>query len=41
GWRLKPLYIEFWQDKPFRLHERLIYRRDRIDAPFETTYFYP
>ncbi len=41
GWRLMPLYIEFWQDKPFRLHERLIYRRTRIDAPFETTYFYP
>ena len=41
GFRLAPLYIEFWQDKPFRLHDRLIFRRESLDAPFRTERLYP
>lgn len=36
GFRIEPLSIEFWQDCPFRLHNRFVFRRPRPDAPWST-----
>lgn len=41
GFRITPLSLEFWRDKPFRLHERLIFARDTSEHPWRTTTFYP
>ncbi|MCZ2158509.1 pyridoxamine 5'-phosphate oxidase [Bartonella sp. 220] len=31
GFRVIPLSIEFWRDRPFRLHERLLFTRDSVE----------
>ena len=41
GFRIVPTYVEFWQDKPFRLHDRLILTRDNAATPWTETKFYP
>ena len=41
GYRLTPLVMEFWQDRPFRLHDRVEFRRDQLDAPWRKTRLYP
>jgi pyridoxamine 5'-phosphate oxidase len=41
GWRLTPLRIEFWRDRPFRLHDRLVYLRDQAQAPWRTERLFP
>ncbi len=41
GWRITPLRIEFWRDRPFRLHDRLVYLRDNSAAPWRTERLFP
>ena len=41
GFRLQPLLIEFWQDQPFRLHNRLEYRRSDAASSWSTRTLYP
>jgi len=41
GFRIAPVYIEFWKDGAFRLHDRVIFRRETETAPWTRTRFYP
>jgi pyridoxamine 5'-phosphate oxidase len=41
GFRVTPLEIEFWHDRPYRLHERLVFRRSRADAPWDRAGLFP
>jgi len=41
GFRLIPISMEFWEDRPFRLHERIEFRRERIGTPWNKTRLYP
>jgi len=41
GYRLLPLSIEFWHDRPFRLHDRIEFRRAGPDDPWVKTRLYP
>ena len=41
GYRLRPLQIEFWQERPFRLHDRLEFRREALDTPWHKARLYP
>ena len=41
GWRITPLRIEFWRDRPFRLHDRLVYARDSAHALWTTERLFP
>ncbi len=41
GYRIVPISIEFWEDRPFRLHERIEFRRAGCGAPWHKTRLYP
>jgi pyridoxamine 5'-phosphate oxidase len=41
GYRLVPLTMEFWQDRPYRLHDRIEFRRAEPGAPWRKTRLYP
>lgn len=40
GYRVHPMLIEFWQDMPHRLHDRMVYRRE-AGTGWQTTRLYP
>lgn len=41
GFRIKPLAIEFWHDRPFRLHDRVVFRREKPDGAWSKARLYP
>jgi pyridoxamine 5'-phosphate oxidase len=41
GYRVVPTEIEFWQERPFRLHDRISFTRTSLSAPWTKTRLYP
>ncbi len=41
GFRVVPLAVEFWHDRPFRLHQRVQFRRESIETPWTKAGLYP
>jgi pyridoxamine 5'-phosphate oxidase len=41
GYRVTPLVMEFWHDRPFRLHDRIEFRRSGSGTAWTKTRLYP
>ena len=41
GYRLAPVVMEFWHDRPYRLHDRIEFRRAGAGAAWTKTRLYP
>ena len=41
GYRVVPQEIEFWQERQFRLHDRIAFTRANMTAPWTKTRLYP
>jgi pyridoxamine 5'-phosphate oxidase len=41
GYRIAPLYVEFWQEQPFRLHDRVVFSRTALGQPWTRSRLYP
>jgi pyridoxamine 5'-phosphate oxidase len=41
GFRVRPVLMEFWRDRPFRMHDRLVFARDHLGAPWKRSRLFP
>ncbi|MBM3609750.1 MAG: pyridoxamine 5'-phosphate oxidase [Alphaproteobacteria bacterium] len=41
GYRIRPLEIEFWHDRPFRLHDRVTFKRDQPEGGWNRQRLFP
>ena len=41
GYRVMPTEIEFWHERPYRLHDRVAFTRPNLSAPWTKTRLYP
>ena len=41
GFRIRPLSIEFWHDRQFRLHDRIEFRREMPEGAWQKVRMYP
>lgn len=41
GFRVTPVEIEFWHSRPFRLHDRVVFRRASAQAPWSKLRLFP
>lgn len=41
GFRVTPMAMEFWHDRPFRLHDRIAFTREATNQPWTRTRLYP
>ena len=41
GYRVMPIEFEFWQERLYRLHDRIVFRRETLTTPWTKTRLYP
>jgi pyridoxamine 5'-phosphate oxidase len=41
GFRIRPTSVEFWHDRPFRLHDRVVFERESTNDDWRKTRLYP
>ncbi len=41
GFRVVPRAVEFWHDRPFRLHDRVVFKRETATAEWDKTRLFP
>jgi pyridoxamine 5'-phosphate oxidase len=41
GFRIRPVSMEFWHDRPFRLHDRVVFRREKPEGDWAKARLYP